>query len=157
MPTTTASLTISSADLTSSPINISATTNLTEAGTGIGLQSTSGLARRETESTDTYTLYKADEYLADKSSKIYLKNLSVVSSEYFLITVDDEPIGRLYAGDFALIPWSATDGVKAAFTAVLSGSWATGDTLTFDGVTNTCGGTVLVRMIGLIQAAGLIQ
>ena len=135
MPTTTASLTISSADLTSSPINISATTNLTEAGTGIGLQSTTGLARRETESTNIYTLYRADDYLADKSSKVYLKNLSPISSEYFLVTVNDEPIGRLYGGDFALIPWSAIGGTKEVATFTFTGTWAAADTVTFDGVT----------------------
>ena len=110
MPTTTAALTISSTDLTSSAINVAANTELTETGNSIGLQSTSGLARRQTESVDQYTLFYADDYVADKSNKVYLKNLSVTPSEYFLVSIDDEPMGRLYAGDFAFFPWSATDG-----------------------------------------------
>jgi len=155
MPTTTAALTISSTDLTSSAINVAANTELTETGNSIGLQSTSGLARRQTESVDQYTLFYADDYVADKSNKVYLKNLSVTPSEYFLVSIDDEPMGRLYAGDFAFFPWSATDGVKAAFTITLTNTWATGDTLTFDGVTMTNGatetGTGFIDIIKLLK------
>ena len=38
---------------------------------------------------------------------IYLKNLSGTAAEYFLITVNGEDMGRLYAGDWAFFPWSA--------------------------------------------------
>jgi len=154
MPTTTASLTISSTDLTSSAINVAANTELTETGNSIGLQSTSGLARRQTESVDQYTLFYADDYVADKSNKVYLKNLSVTPSEYFLVSIDDEPMGRLYAGDFAFFPWSATDGVKAAFTVTFASTWANGDTAVFDGVTITLGATeTTAAMVDLVVAA----
>jgi hypothetical protein len=153
MPTTTASLTISSADLTSSAINVSANTELTETGNSIGLQSTSGLARRQTESVDQYTLFYADDYVADKSNKVYLKNLSVTPSEYFLVSIDDEPMGRLYAGDFAFFPWSATDGTREVFTITTGGTYAVGDSLTFDGVTVTSASTTPAAMSNLLRAA----
>jgi hypothetical protein len=170
MPTTTASLTISSADLTSSPINISATTNLTEAGTGIGLQSTSGLARRETESVTPYVLYRSDDYADDKSHKVYLKNLSVVSSEYFTVYLTGDratgahdatdqsitgltEVGRLYAGDFAFIPWNSASGTKEAFTVTVANTWAAGDTFAFDGVTVVAANSTVANVASQINNA----
>ena len=154
MATTTATITINSTDLLTDELSLSSSATLTNAGGGTGMTQTSGLARKTTASTDQYTLFRADDYLANKASKIYMKNTSATGAEYFDIHIDDEKLGSLYAGDWALIPWSATDGVKAAFTSVLSGSWATGDTLTFDGVVNTCGGTETpAGMIDVVIAA----
>jgi len=141
MPTTTASFSISSSDLTSNTLSLSSTTELSQAGLKAGLTDTSGLARKTTTSVDQYTILKADEYTADKAHKVYVKNTSTTASEYHLLSIDDEPIGRLYAGDFAFFPWSATNGTKAAFSVTFAATWAEGDTAVFDGVTITLGST----------------
>jgi len=141
MPTTTASFSISSSDLTSNTLSLSSTTELSQAGLKAGLTDTSGLARKTTTSVDQYTILKADEYTADKAHKVYVKNTSTTASEYHLLSIDDEPIGRLYAGDFAFFPWSATNGTKAAFSVTFAATWADGDTAVFDGVTITLGST----------------
>ena len=152
---TTATFTLSSADLTSSSLNVIASTTLTKAASKLGLTDTSGLGVKTTTSVDQYTLFYADQYTADKSSKVYLKNLSTIASEFFLVSIDDEPLGRLYAGDFSFFPWAATNGTKAAFTITLTNTWATGDTLTFDGVTMTNGatetGTGFIDIIKLLK------
>tara|TARA_R100001377_G_C3186065_1_gene108609 strand:+ start:887 stop:1621 length:735 start_codon:yes stop_codon:yes gene_type:complete len=135
--TTTASFSLSSANLTSSPTNISASTTLTKAASKLGLTDTSGLGVKTTLSVDQYTLFYADQYTADKSSKVYLRNLSTIASEFFLVSIDDEPLGRLYAGDFSFFPWSATDGVRQVISLTLAATWATADTVTFDGQTIT--------------------
>ena len=141
MPTTTASFSISSSDLTSNTLSLNSTTELSQAGLKAGLTDTSGLARKTTTSVDQYTILKADEYTADKAHKVYVKNTSTTASEYHLLSIDDEPIGRLYAGDFAFFPWSATNGTKAAFSVTFAATWAEGDTAVFDGVTITLGST----------------
>jgi len=141
MPTTTASFSISSSDLTSNTLSLNSTTELSQAGLKAGLTDTSGLARKTTTSVDQYTILKADEYTADKAHKVYVKNTSTTASEYHLLSIDDEPIGRLYAGDFAFFPWSATNGTKAAFSVTFAADWANGDTAVFDGVTITLGST----------------
>ena len=109
MATTTATITLASADLLSDPISFSTTAELTTAGTATGLSNTAGLARKTTGDTSEYTLLAAANYTDDKAHKIYLKNISTTSSEYFLITVNAEDVGRLYAGDWAFFPWSAHD------------------------------------------------
>ena len=155
MATVTAGLTLSSEDLTSNGLVLSTSGNLKKAGyKRTNLDNTTGIARKSTTSTDQYTIFYADEFTADKAHKVYLKNTSVVASEYFLVTLDDEPMGRLYAGDFAFFPWSATDGVKAAFTVTFANTWAENDTAVFDGVTITLGSTeTTAAMVDLVVAA----
>lgn len=147
-------LTSAAGDLTSNALSLSTSASLTKAGLTTAIANTSGLARKTTDSTDQYTLFKADDYTADKASKIYMKNTSTTASEYFTITIDDEPLGRLYAGDWCLFPWGATDGVKAAFTVTFASSWATNDTAVFDGVTITLAATeTTAAMVDLVVAA----
>jgi|TARA_Y100000004_G_scaffold52507_1_gene58248 hypothetical protein len=110
MATTTATLTLSSTDLLSDELALSTTATLTSAGNSTGLTGTTGLARKTLASGHSqYTLFDGSDYTADKAHKLYLKNTSTTASEYFLITVNSEDIGRIYAGDWALIPWSAHD------------------------------------------------
>tara|TARA_R100001129_G_C5153756_1_gene199673 strand:- start:67 stop:471 length:405 start_codon:yes stop_codon:yes gene_type:complete len=110
MATTTATIVISSTDLLSDQLALTSTATLTQAGNSTGLTGTEGLARKTvTGGHAQYTLFDGSAFTADKAHKLYLKNLSTTASEYFLITVNSEDVGRLYAGDWALIPWSAHD------------------------------------------------
>ena len=110
MATTTATLTISSTDLLSDELALSTTATLTSAGNSTGLTGTNGLARKTVAGAHgQYTLFDGSDYTADKAHKLYLKNTSTTAAEFFLITVNTEDVGRLYAGDWALIPWSAHD------------------------------------------------
>jgi hypothetical protein len=110
MATTTATITINSTDLLSDELALSTTATLTTAGTSTGLTGTAGLARKTvTGGHAQYTLFDGADYTADKAHKLYLKNTSTTAAEYFLVTINAEDVGRLYAGDWALIPWSAHD------------------------------------------------
>ena len=110
MATTTATITLASTDLLSDELALTTTATLTEAGNSTGLTGTSGLGRKTvTGGHAQYTLFDGSDYTADKAHKLYLKNTSTTAAEYFLITVNSEDVGRLYAGDWALIPWSAHD------------------------------------------------
>tara|TARA_R100000700_G_C3135157_1_gene118896 strand:+ start:74 stop:478 length:405 start_codon:yes stop_codon:yes gene_type:complete len=110
MATTTATLTINSTDLLTDEISLSTTSTLTGAGNSTGLTGTTGLARKTVAGGHAqYVLFDGSDFTADKAHKLYLKNTSTTATEYFLITVNAEDVGRLYAGDWALIPWSAHD------------------------------------------------
>ena len=136
MATTTASITLSSADLLSSAIAFTQTNALTTAGTATGLKLTSGLAR--TNFTDDpihqKLIYRGDDATANGANKIYMKNMSSTVSEYFTVYVNSEEMGRLYAGDWAFFPWAANNGTKRVFTVTIAATWAIGDTWEFDGV-----------------------
>jgi len=140
----TAAVSLSSAagDLVSSALSISTSTALTKAGLSTAVDNTSGLAKKTTATTEQYTLFYADEYTADKAHKIYMKNTSATPAEFFTVSIDDEVMGRLYAGDWALFPWAASSGTKEVATFTFTGTaWATGDTVTFDGITFSAGAT----------------
>ena len=110
MATTTATITLASTDLLSDELALTTTATLTGAGNSTGLTGTSGLGRKTvTGGHAQYTLFDGSDYTSDKAHKLYLKNTSTTAAEYFLITVNSEDVGRLYAGDWALIPWSAHD------------------------------------------------
>ena len=110
MATTTATITLASTDLLSDELALTTTATLTEAGNSTGLTGTSGLGRKTVSGGHAqYTLFDVSDYTADKAHKLYLKNTSTTAAEYFLVTVNSEDVGRLYAGDWALIPWSAHD------------------------------------------------
>ena len=156
MATTTATITLSSTDLLSDELALSTTSALTKAGTSTGLTGTTGLGRKTTATVAPYTLYHADDYTTTKAHKMYLKNTSTVATYYYDIGIgivgNNTSIGRLYAGDWAFLPWLATDGTKEVFTITLSGTWATADTLTFDGVTISPTNTAHADTAAVIRA-----
>lgn len=115
MATTTATITLSSADLTGDALALSTTSTLTKAGTNTGLDQTTGIARKYYASAQTDTaLIEAADYSDDKAHKVYIKNTSSTASEYVTIKIGATEVGRLYAGDWMFLPWSAdTTGTAA--------------------------------------------
>ena len=109
MATTTAAITITSTDLLSDSLSLSTTSTLAKAGGAVGLDQTSGLGRKTTTSTSQYVLFDGTDYSGDKAHKLYLKNTSTTDTEYFVLSINAEEIGRIYAGDWVLMPWSAHD------------------------------------------------
>lgn len=152
MATTSATITLASDDILSNSINLSAEAVLTTAGTATGLTKTSGFGRTTLTSLNTHTLYRADDATVDGSNKVYLKNLSTDATEFFKVYIDQEQMGRLYAGDWAFFPWSATNGTKESFVVTIAGSWAINDRWTFDGVTTTAANTTAGDIAAQIHA-----
>jgi len=142
MATTTALISINSTDLLSDELALSSTATLTTAGTATGVTQASGLSRKTTSADalagiQASVLYRAGDYTAEKANKVYIKNTSTTVAEFYTVTIDQEVIGRLYAGDWMFMPWIATSGTKALFTATIDATWAVGDTWTFDGIVMT--------------------
>jgi len=142
MATTTATITLSSTDLLSDELALSTTSTLTTAGTATGVTQASGLSRKTTSAAaaaaiQANVLYRAGDYLANGANKVYIKNTSTTVAEFYTVVIDQEVVGRLYAGDWMFMPWIATSGTKALFTVTIAATWAIGDTWTFDGITMT--------------------
>jgi hypothetical protein len=132
MATTTATLTLSSADLTGDALSLSTTATLTKAGTATGMDQTTGVSRKlfGTAVTD-YLLIDGSDYnpatagAVNKAHKVYLKNLSTTAAEYVTITVsnndatssDNIDLGLLYAGDFAFFPYDGFNDILVTTSA----------------------------------------
>ena len=158
MATTIATISLTSTDLLSSALAFTSSNSLTTAGSATGLTLTSGLARTTTSYAssgviESTNLYRSDDATTNGANKVYLKNLSTTAAEYYTIFVDEEELGRLYAGDWAFFPWNATSGTKEAFTVTIANTWAAGDTFVFDGVTVVAADSTLNNIAAQIDAA----
>ena len=119
MPTTTATISITN-DISSVPVNISASFNLLQAGSSEGMDSMTSkrLILKSTNQVDLleYTAATVGG-VASTHNFLYISNASTTSTDYITVTQGAaggsgsativEEIGRLYAGDWMFIPWSA--------------------------------------------------
>ena len=121
MATTTATLTLSSSDLTGDALSLTTTATLTKAGVTTGLDQTTGVSRKSFSTAQTaYTLIAAADYTADKAHKLYVKNISTTASEYITVEVGatNLSLGRLYAGDWMLVPYDGNNDIDIDTSAV---------------------------------------
>ncbi len=161
MATTTATITLASSDIMDNSLSISNTATLTKAGNSTGLPDTTGLRRKRIASAVKQDLLVVDhtDVTASKSAKVYIKNTGTSTTKYATIGITsgdaggEIKLGRLYGGEWMFIPWNAVRGAKEVFTLTASGSWATGNTAIFDGVTATVAGTETAAGASAVIAA----
>tara|TARA_R100000278_G_scaffold69205_1_gene54874 strand:- start:1978 stop:2418 length:441 start_codon:yes stop_codon:yes gene_type:complete len=106
MAKTSATIRIESADLLSDNMSLSATTHLYKGGTtATGLEQMN-YHRAIIPTGTNFDLIEESDALKDNSNYVYicLKNTDV--TDYVKISINNEEIGRLYAGDWAFFPWS---------------------------------------------------
>ncbi len=121
MATTTATITISSDDLTGDVLSLSSSATLTKAGTVTGLDQTTGVARKFFAAAQTaFNLIAAADYTADKAHKLYIKNTSTDATEFITIELggSNVSLGRLYGGDWLLVPYDGNNDVDIDTSAV---------------------------------------
>lgn len=116
MATTTATLTLSSADLTGDALALSTTATLTKGNSSTGLDQTFGVNRKTYTATSEVVLFDETDFGAasDPAHKVYIRNTSTSASEYVTIKLGDgagdvngQELGRIYGGDWMFIPYSA--------------------------------------------------
>jgi len=124
MATTTAQLILTSTDLLSDSLSLSAISTLTKTGSDTGIEHTTGLARGTITSTakgtasGQVTLYTADDYAA--IPYLYIKNLDTTAGNRIFV-YDDSTSGdplqfQLDAGDWGFIPMHGDKTFKAYAT-----------------------------------------
>ena len=127
MATITAALSVGS-DITDQGISISNTMTMKKAGSTSGLELTTGLAKRAFTANTQVDLLTAGsgiaaDVTASKAAKVYIKNVGTSATDYFTIGFGNLSgdttilasngdatafqLGRLYGGDWMLIPWLA--------------------------------------------------
>ena len=109
MATTTATITLSSADLLSDNLSLSATTTLYDGGTTTGLtQYDSGRVEIPGDN-NIYVLIDSTAAAVDKANRVYVANKNTDETHYVIVSIDEAVLSRLYAGDWMFIPWSQAD------------------------------------------------
>ena len=117
MATTTATITLASADISDNAISLSNTATLTKAGSTTGLDQTSGMSRRTFTSASTVKLIDLDHYqgqtlTANKAAKVYIRNTGTSTAQHVAVGIQNgagalEEIGWLYGGDWMFFPYAA--------------------------------------------------
>ena len=113
MATINATVSIGS-DIMSYATNISKTMTMKKAGTTTGLNLTTGLSSKRYTATTQVVLqtYNDVAVTSGGANKVYIRNTGSDKAEFFKVTLADatdavEEIGRLYGGDWMLMPWEA--------------------------------------------------
>ena len=116
MATINATINVSS-DILSYPVSISKSMTMTKsANPSVGLDETTGLRTKKFTSTTAAVIVEHDELTDDKAHKVYIRNTGSSPTDFFYVALANgaagatstETIGRLYGGDWMLIPWIAT-------------------------------------------------
>ena len=116
MATTTATITLSSSDLLTDNLSLSATMNLYKHGTEkTGLEQLN-YHRAVIPTGTNFTLIQESAALnANPANYVYIVNKNTDVEDFVIVSIRSEVIGRLYAGDWMFIPYSdattATAGV----------------------------------------------
>ena len=137
MATINATLSVSSADLTSSALALNKTMTMTKAGTATGLEFTSGLVRRKLTAVTQINLiatgaqnYGTPEATAVNANKLYIKNTGSSSTDFVTIGLGDATgaeelddgtskitLGKLYGGEWMIIPYHGATNVGDVLVA----------------------------------------
>ena len=124
---TTATITLSSADIAGDPVNVSKTATCTKAGTTTDLDQTIGLNRVHLRSTTQKVLLAGNAEGNDLAAKVYIINKATDTTLYCTVAINAQTIGKLYAGDWMFIPWSQTDVSADIKIAATNWTSSTGD------------------------------
>ena len=105
MPTTTATITLSSSDLLTDNLSLSTTHTLYQDGTtATGLDEVT-YSRHNIPTGTNFDLIPESAALTEDASYVYIANKSTDVTYYVIISINDEVIGRLYGGDWMFMPW----------------------------------------------------
>jgi len=121
MATINATVNISS-DISSYPVRINNSMTMLKAGTCHGLEETTGLRTKKFTSTTAAVIVEHDELTDDKAHKVYIRNASSSKENYFYVAYNAsaaaattaETIGKLYGGDWMLMPYDGNVNITVA-------------------------------------------
>ena len=113
MATTTATFTLTSADLLSSALSISSSMTLYKDGTTSTGLDQMNYHRAIIPTGTNFDLIAESAALSEDASYVYIINKNTTKEDYVIISIVGEVLGRLYAGDWLFMPWdcdlTATD------------------------------------------------
>ena len=119
MATINATISISS-DILNYPVSISKTMTMHKLQSSVGLEESTGLSNKRFTATTAVKIFDAANgdtgATAGKANKIYIRNTGSSRTDFFYVAFANaaaasdstENIGKLYGGDWMLIPWAAT-------------------------------------------------
>tara|TARA_R100000951_G_scaffold32369_1_gene27590 strand:- start:50 stop:457 length:408 start_codon:yes stop_codon:yes gene_type:complete len=119
MATITANITLNT-DITNYSVSESMT--MKKLGSTSGLDNATGIALKKFTSTSSVTIVEQDEVTSSKASKVYMRNSGSSKEDFFYVAIHvnaaasngTETIGKLYGGDWMLIPYEGAVNLTVA-------------------------------------------
>ena len=122
MATTTATINITSPDITGDALSLSKTATLTKAATATGLDQFTGITTVVYAAAQTATNIVAAAAYTDTTTahKVYIKNSATGTSDFVTVELGGSNVfmGRLYPGDWCFFPYDGTLDVDIDTSAV---------------------------------------
>lgn len=122
MATITATINLTSPDISGDPLNLSKTATLTKAGSNTGLDQFTGITTVVYAAAQTAkNIVAAADYAATTTShKVYIKNSSTGTSDFVTVEVGGSNVlmGMLYPGDWCFFPYDGTLDIDIDTSAV---------------------------------------
>ena len=121
MATINATISINS-DISSYPVRINKSMTMKKAGTCTGLDETLGLRTKKFNSTVAAEIATLGDLTNDGAHKIYIRNASTSKENFFYVAYNAsaaaattaETIGKLYGGDWMLMPYNGSTDINVA-------------------------------------------
>ena len=109
----TASINLISGDITGDSLNLRSSAKLRKAATSTPLDQFTGITTvvYATAQTDTTIVSNADYADTTVAHKVYIRNASKGTTDFVTVDIDasaNEPLGRLYPGDWWFFPYDGT-------------------------------------------------
>ena len=109
-------------DIMSYPVSINKSMTMKKDQSRNGLEETTGMRTKKFTSTTAAVIVEHDELTDDKAHKLYVRNASTSKVNFFYIAYNasaagattTETIGKLYGGDWMLIPYDGNVNINAA-------------------------------------------
>ena len=119
MATITANITLNT-DITGYSATQSMT--LSKLGSTTGIENATGIATRKFSATTAVVIIEQDEVTDSKASKVYMRNTGSSKETFFHLAINasaaadatTETIGRLYGGDWMLVPYEGAVNLTVA-------------------------------------------
>ena len=121
MATTTATITLTSTDLLSDSLSVTSTQPLYKAGTTTGIEQYESGRVEVPGDNNIYILVDSTAAGNDKAGKVYITNKNTDVTHYVIISINEQILGRLYAGDWMFVPYNASDGDAEIEVKALNG------------------------------------
>ena len=119
MATTTAAITLTSSDLLTNALALSASTSLNKGDTTATGLDQFRMERFKIATGTQFDVIEATTAASEDANYVYLINKNTDPTHYVIISLWDVVVGRLYAGDWMFIPWDAdTVAVGAGGSAI---------------------------------------
>mgnify|MGYP003135295340 FL=1 len=122
MATVNATISVNSDIISGIPIAINKTMTMKKTQSSDGLEETTGLRTKKFTSTTAAVIVEHDELTDDRAHKVYIRNASTSKENFFYIAYNAsaaaadtaETIGKLYGGDWMLMPYDGNVNIVAA-------------------------------------------